>query len=190
MPSDPVPRTARRLSGKTSRREQPSWLVRFWHELGSVSAEHDTIVRLIVIERLAKAAVLIVLAVSLLVAGRLGLIERLVDQVQEQLNLAAGHGIITRLLTSALDYVARLSHSTALAVGALLYAALETTEGIGLALRRRWAVYLTVLATGVLIPFELIEVIRKVTLLRVGALAVNVAIVVYLAYRKRLFVDV
>jgi uncharacterized membrane protein (DUF2068 family) len=40
-----------------------------------------------------------------------------------------------------------------------------------------------VLATGVLIPLE-------VTVLRVGALAVNVAIVVYLAHRKRLFVNV
>ena len=75
-------------------------------------------------------------------------------------------------------------------MGALLYAALETTEGVGLALRRRWADYLTVLATGVLIPWEVSEVVRKVTTLRVGALTVNVAIVVYLAYRKRLFVDV
>ena len=46
------------------------------------------------------------------------------------------------------------------------------------------------LATGVLIPLEVIEVFRKVTVLRLGALAVNVAIVVHLAYRKRLFVDV
>jgi uncharacterized membrane protein (DUF2068 family) len=33
------------------------------------------------------------------------------------------------------------------------------------------------------------EVVHRVTLFRTGALAVNVAIVVYLAYRKRLFVD-
>lgn len=46
------------------------------------------------------------------------------------------------------------------------------------------------LATGVLIPLEVIDVFRKVTVLRVGALAVNVAIVVYLAHRKRLFVNV
>lgn len=77
-----------------------------------------------------------------------------------------------------------------LAVAALLYAALGRTEGLGLALRRRWADHLTVLATGVLIPLEVIDVFRKVTVLRVGALAVNVAIVVYLAHRKRLFVNV
>jgi uncharacterized membrane protein (DUF2068 family) len=83
-----------------------------------------------------------------------------------------------------------LPNVTVLALGALLYAALETTEGIGLAMRRRWAEYLTVIATGVLIPFEVTEVVARPTAFRVGALVVNVAIVVYLAYRKRLFVGV
>jgi len=83
-----------------------------------------------------------------------------------------------------------LPNITILAVGALLYAALETTEGVGLAMRRRWAEYLTVIATGVLIPFEVREVVVRPTVFRVGALLVNVAIVVYLAYRKRLFVGV
>jgi len=134
--------------------------------------------------------VLVVFATSLLTVGRQGYLQRWAVQVQEQLNLAAGHGLIARLLQWALGYFARFPHLTVLAVGALLYAALETTEGLGLAMRRRWADYLTVLATGLLIPWEAAEVFRRVTPLRVGALAVNVAIVVYLAYRKRLFVDV
>jgi len=134
--------------------------------------------------------VLVLFATSLLTVGRQGYLQAWAVQAQEQLNLAAGHGLIARLLQWVFEYVARLPHLTVLAVAALLYAALETTEGLGLALRRRWADYLTVLATGVLIPWEVIEVFRKVTFLRVGALVVNVAIVVYLAYRKRLFVDV
>ena len=146
--------------------------------------------RLIVVERLVKSAVLVVFATSLLTVGRQGYLQKLAVQAQEQLNLEAGHGLIARLLQWALGFFARLPHLTTLAVGALLYAALETTEGVGLALRRRWADYLTVLATGVLIPWEVSEVVRKVTTLRVGALTVNVAIVVYLAYRKRLFVDI
>ena len=68
------------------------------------------------------------------------------------------------------------------------YALVEGTEGIGLAMRRRWAEYLIVVATGLLIPYEVWEVIHKVTIFRVGGLLLNVAIVVYLAYRKRLFV--
>jgi len=42
----------------------------------------------------------------------------------------------------------------------------------------------------VLIPFEAYEVVHKVTLFRVGALLLNLAVVGYLAYRKRLFVGI
>ena len=66
----------------------------------------------------------------------------------------------------------------------------EGTEGVGLAMRRRWAEYLTVIATGLLIPYEAYEVIHKVTLFKIGALLLNVAVVGYLAYRKRLFVGI
>jgi len=75
-------------------------------------------------------------------------------------------------------------------VSAILYAALEATEGVGLAMRRRWAEYLTVIATGILIPYEAYEVVRRPTFFKVGALFLNLAVVGYLAYRKRLFVGV
>jgi uncharacterized membrane protein (DUF2068 family) len=153
--------------------------------------EHDPVVRLIILERLVKSAVLVVLAISLVVADRLGYLGWLSEELREQLNLTAGHGLISRALTWATTTLGHvLPNVTILAVGALLYAALETTEGVGLALRRRWAEYLTVIATGVLIPFEVREVVVRPTVFRVGALLVNVAIVVYLAYRKRLFVGV
>jgi uncharacterized membrane protein (DUF2068 family) len=61
---------------------------------------------------------------------------------------------------------------------------------VGLAMRRRWAEYLTVIATGILIPYEAYEVIHHVTLFKIGALLLNVAVVGYLAYRKRLFVGI
>jgi uncharacterized membrane protein (DUF2068 family) len=47
-----------------------------------------------------------------------------------------------------------------------------------------------VIATGILIPFELYEVVTHPSLFKVGALALNLAVVGYLAYRKRLFVGV
>lgn len=189
MPSRPAARAARRIASDGHNRRS-RWPARFWHELGSVSGEPDAVVRLIVVERLAKSAVLALFAVSLLTAGRLGYLQRWAAQAQAELNLETGHGLISRLLEPLLGYLARLPHLTVLAVGALLYSALETTEGVGLARRRRWADYLTVIATGILIPFEAIEVLHRVTVLRVAALVVNVAIVVYLAYRKKLFVNV
>ena len=65
-------------------------------------------------------------------------------------------------------------------IGALCYGALETVEGIGLWFRRRWAEWLTVVATSLLVPFELYELVHKPSPLKAAGLAVNVLIVVYL----------
>ena len=186
MPGDPVPRAARQLV----RRRREAWPTRFWRELGSIGAEHDPVVRLIVVERLAKSAVLVVAGIALLTAGRSGRLEGWVEALQDQLDLATDGTVVGQLVDTVLRYAIRLSHESVLAIGALLYAGLETTEGVGLLMRRRWAEYLTVLATGVLIPWELVEVVRRPTPFRIGALLLNVAVVVYLAYRKRLFVGV
>jgi uncharacterized membrane protein (DUF2068 family) len=70
---------------------------------------------------------------------------------------------------------------------ALAYFCLELVEAIGLWHERRWAEYLTVVATAGLLPFEIVEIARRITVIRVGALVVNLAIVVWLLYRKRLF---
>jgi len=64
--------------------------------------------------------------------------------------------------------------------GAFFYAALLSTEGIGLLLRQRWAEYFTVLVTGSFVPLELYELARRATVTRLLVLAINVAIVWYL----------
>ena len=94
------------------------------------------------------------LAIGLLVAGRKGWLAEWSDYAQDQLNLAAGHGIIVQLLLRVLVLIGHFTHINVLAIGAVAYAILEGTEGVGLAMRRRWAEYLTVIATGVLIPYE------------------------------------
>jgi len=155
-----------------------------------MGGEHDAFIKVIIFERIVKAAVLIALAIGLLVAGRTGLLTSWADYAHNQLNLAAGSSLIVYLLLKVVIYIGNFSHTTLLAIGAIVYALLEGTEGVGLAMRRRWAEYLTVIATGLLIPFEAYEVIHKVTLFKVGALLLNVAVVGYLAYRKRLFVGI
>jgi uncharacterized membrane protein (DUF2068 family) len=72
-----------------------------------------------------------------------------------------------------------------LALGAFLYAGLFTTEGLGLWLGRRWAEYLTVVATASFVPIEIFEILQRFDLLRVGALVMNLAVVAYLVYRLR-----
>lgn len=71
------------------------------------------------------------------------------------------------------------------AVAALAYGALELVEGVGLWLDRLWAEYLTVIATSLLVPLEVYELVRKPSLLKAAGLVVNVLIVLYLARRLR-----
>jgi uncharacterized membrane protein (DUF2068 family) len=68
---------------------------------------------------------------------------------------------------------------------ALAYGALEAAEGYGLWRRRRWAEYLTVLATSLLFIPEIWEIVHKATPLKVGALLVNIAVVAYLIFQLR-----
>jgi len=166
------------------------YLARLWHELGRLGGEHDAFIKVIIVERIAKAIVLVALGIGLLVAGRKGWLDNWADYAEDQLNLTVGRNIIFELLLRALVYIGAFSHISLLAVSAIVYAALEATEGIGLAMRRRWAEYLTVIATGILIPYEAYEVIMHPTLFKVGALLLNLAVVGYLAYRKRLFVGI
>jgi uncharacterized membrane protein (DUF2068 family) len=70
---------------------------------------------------------------------------------------------------------------------ATLYAVVEWTEAIGLWRERRWAEYLTVIATAGFLPLEIRELLHRVTVLRVAALVVNVALLVWLVRNKRLF---
>ncbi len=166
------------------------YFVRLWHELGRLGGEHDAFIKVIIVERIAKALVLVALGIGLLVAGQRGWLDTWANYAEDQLNLSVGRNIILELLLRALVYIGAFNHITLLAFSAIMYAALEATEGVGLAMRRRWAEYLTVIATGILIPYEAYEVVLHPTLFKVGALLLNLAVVGYLAYRKRLFVGI
>jgi uncharacterized membrane protein (DUF2068 family) len=56
---------------------------------------------------------------------------------------------------------------------------------VGLLLKRRWAEYLTVLATVLLLPLEFYELAHKVNLFRVMVLLANLAILAYLIFKLR-----
>jgi uncharacterized membrane protein (DUF2068 family) len=92
-----------------------------------------------------------------------------------------------RLLQRLLARVAGLSPGRLelVALGAFLYAGLFTTEGVGLWLGRRWAEYLTVLATASFLPIEIFELVQRLTVPRMTALLLNLLVVAYLIYRLR-----
>lgn len=72
-------------------------------------------------------------------------------------------------------------------VAVAAYAVLEGVEAVGLWIGRRWAEYLTFLATVVFVPYEVWELSKSISALKILALVINVAIVVYLLVAKRLF---
>lgn len=88
-------------------------------------------------------------------------------------------------LHSAISWISGVPRGRLKAVGfgTFFYAALYLIEGTGLVLRRRWAGYLTVVATGSLIPLEAYEVVKKINTIKVIVLVLNVAIVVYLVWK-------
>jgi uncharacterized membrane protein (DUF2068 family) len=72
-----------------------------------------------------------------------------------------------------------------LSVGTFFYAGLFLAEGIGLALRKRWAEYLTIVSTASLLPLEIYEITKLVTTVRIVLLLINIAVVVYLVKEVR-----
>ena len=97
----------------------------------------------------------------------------------------SGHvGIIGEL-----DKLFSLSAGTVRVIGIALlaYGALEGIEAIGLWFTKRWAEYLTFIATTILLPLEIYEIVNRGTVLKVIGFLVNLAVVIYLLLAKRLF---
>ena len=72
-----------------------------------------------------------------------------------------------------------------LSAGTFIYAAIFFTEGIGLALRKRWAEYFTIITTASLLPIEIYELVKHANLGKCFALLINLAVVAYLARELR-----
>jgi len=67
------------------------------------------------------------------------------------------------------------------------YALLEGVESVGLWFAKRWAEYLTFIATIIFVPYEVYELAKGVSALKLVALILNLAVVAYLLIAKRLF---
>jgi uncharacterized membrane protein (DUF2068 family) len=94
------------------------------------------------------------------------------------------HGIVHDLQRL---FAVRTSNLYLIGMGVAAYAALEGVESAGLWFGKRWAEYLTFLATIIFIPYEVDELAKGVSALKLVAFLLNVAIAVYLVWAKRLF---
>jgi uncharacterized membrane protein (DUF2068 family) len=73
------------------------------------------------------------------------------------------------------------------AVGLIVYGVLQIVEATGLWMLKRWGEYFAVVATSLGIPIEIYELTEKITWVRIAALIINIAAVLYILLTKRLF---
>lgn len=65
-------------------------------------------------------------------------------------------------------------------------AALHLLEGIGLVMRKIWAEYITLVLTASFLPWELFEILRHVTWLKIVLTILNFAVVAYLVFHVQM----
>jgi uncharacterized membrane protein (DUF2068 family) len=150
------------------------------------------VLRLIAIERVLHFLVLSALAAAvLLFASNKAALNADFTRILRDLQGGLGGPIVTSRqgVVHDLNRLFAVSITNLYLAGAAIaaYAALEGVEAIGLWLGRRWAEYLTFVSTIVFVPFEIYELTESVTALKVLTLIINLAIVVYLLFSKRLF---
>jgi len=147
------------------------------------------VLRAIAIDRAIHAVLFALVAVvALVVETHLGAIQRYSNDLLTAV-AGTGQGASRGFLARELVRVTHLRRGglEVVFVTACVYAVVEAVEAVGLWRERRWAEYLTALATAGFLPFEINELAKQVTLGRVVALGVNVAILVYLVRAKHLF---
>ncbi len=63
---------------------------------------------------------------------------------------------------------------------AFCYAGLTLVEGIGLYLEKAWGEFLTLTITASFLPWEVLEIVRRLTWVRVSLLTINFLVFIYL----------
>ena len=132
--------------------------------------------------KIAKACACVVLAASAWHLLRPDVAERF-DQWLASLTWAARYGIIAR----AIDWLVALGPGQwrTFGLAAVVYAVLYAVQGFGLWFGKRWAEYLVVIETGLLLPLEIYELVHHASLVKGVILVANIAIVIYLVHVLR-----
>jgi len=146
------------------------------------SAGRDRLLPWIAAERAFRALVLLTVGIALLSHPHTNWASE-VSHLAQRLGLNPKDNWIQRIIQK----VSRVSARQTVLFGlvALAYGALEGAEAYGLFRRRRWGEWLTVVATSLLFIPEIWELTKSASLLKVGAVIVNVLVVAYLLWRLR-----
>lgn len=146
--------------------------------------KHSLFLKIIIVEKLLLGVLFAALSFGMLTLLNMDMMV-FTDQLLVYLNLDIEKDYVQDIV----DWLTKIKGGTIVGIsaGMFILSSLNLIEAYGLHMRRRWAEWLTVIATSLFIPLELYEVIQQQTMVRIGALVINIAIVYYLAKHKELF---
>lgn len=126
-----------------------------------------------------------VLQATLFVAvgvGALHLLHKDAGDVLAQVTTALRFNPESRFVNFVLDEAALLNDPILRRIGlvAFSYAGVSLAEGLGLYFEKAWGEYLTLIITASFLPWEVFEVFRRLTPVRVALLLVNSLVFFYL----------
>ena len=149
--------------------------------------------RVLSIERIVRGLILLLAALATVkIRSSKGLLSAIIDQklpLLKPFTKSLGWDIDRSWLIHTLRSIAGAKQHTLtlITLGLIGYACIQFAEAVGLWMMSRWGEYLVVVATSLFIPLEIYEVIKSITVLKVIALIINICLVLYLLYSKRLF---
>jgi uncharacterized membrane protein (DUF2068 family) len=148
------------------------------------------VLRVIAVDRALHFLVLAVIAVAVFVfAAKQNTLRdpayKVLSDIQGSLGgPASSHGFL-----HGIRHLFSIQNGTLTKIGLLVsaYAVLEGVEAVGLWYQKRWAEYLTFIATAVFLPIEIYELLETASVLKAITFLLNLAVVIYLLVAKRLF---
>ncbi len=152
------------------------------------------VLRIIAVDRAFHFVILVLLGIAVIAfAGNETSLRDAYYRILTDLQGAAGGGPVQNTghvgILHELDRLFTLRSGTLkqVGLGLLGYGLLEGIEAVGLWYTKRWAEYLTFIATTILLPLEVYEIANRQSALKIIGFIVNVAVVIYLLFAKRLF---
>jgi uncharacterized membrane protein (DUF2068 family) len=146
-------------------------------ELVAEKRQHNKFLILIAAYKLLQAILFAAVGV-----GALRLLHKDIDDVLTELATALRFNPESRFVNFVLDKATLLNDPILRRIGvaAFCYSGLSLAEGIGLYLEKAWGEILTLIITASFLPWEIFEIIQKLTWIRVALLVINVLVFLYL----------
>ncbi|HEX4310821.1 MAG TPA: DUF2127 domain-containing protein [Acidobacteriaceae bacterium] len=144
-----------------------------------VRSPHDQWIIAIGVFKLLQGALFILLGI-----GAIRLLHKDLMSVADHFILAMRFNPESHFVTLILEKVAMIDPHRMREISAAIFvvAALDIVEGTGLVLDQAWAEFVTLILTASFLPWEIFEILRHQTWIRVGLTLINLAVVIYLLY--------